>query len=103
MSYLFHMKLVFFCTDKGQHPRTVLGNVLIDDDGELIANHEIYSHGSIGDARKHQAVQIDYRGRVRIDCPRCKRNIPWKPETAERVITALFEQRIYELDISLIP
>lgn len=98
--------LTIWCSDQGQHPITLLGD-LTWSHGMLRANVGA-AYSSIADIKKSDAVWLDWidrtaaRYRVNVRCNRCRRHVQWNEDTVDRVKDNLRVLAATRLDISLI-
>lgn len=126
--------IAIVCTDKGQHPSITLGDLIIVQggqfDGLLRANQEHgfdiagkRNYGPHAHGRRGECVWLDdvpvapnTEARVHMRCPRCKRHVQWRYETAvdrlERLArltgtngspTPSGAARFVQLDLSALP
>lgn len=95
------LTLAVACTDKGQHPWTALGDLVLD--GRLLRANKGYVYGPLAESRKDECVTVDERGRARLWCPRCRRDVPLRLDTARRLIEGLNAAGVTQVDISALP
>jgi hypothetical protein len=95
--------LALCCTDRGQHPWTLLGDLTISDGGLLRANVGAV-YGVTAERRKDECVWLDdirrpsYRAHAR--CPRCRRHIQWRGEHARKIVESSTAAGRTQFDIS---
>jgi hypothetical protein len=96
--------MLIVCTDRGRHPVSLLGQLDLVD-GLLRAAERLSM------PRQHDGpcLWLDHPDpqrpdtRVQIRCPRCRRHIEWRHETATKVITRLHEAGMDRIDVSHLP
>ncbi len=93
--------LGLICTDRGQHSRCVLGDLV--GRAERIDVNRGFAMGDLAGRRKHECVRLDDERRVHIRCPRCSRNPQWTAEHARDVLDRLTEAGFVEFDVSYEP
>jgi hypothetical protein len=89
------LRLFVICTDRGQHQRARLGELMWFDTlhDEWVGGSNILSQHLVYVPQDAEGVRHDLedrdRGRLEILCPRCRRHIQWREETATEVITRM--------------
>jgi hypothetical protein len=74
-------KVKIVCTDRGQHPRAALDNLMVTTGAD-------------------QTKEQDLATGLRARCPRCLRNPVWRREKAAAILAGAVEAGMATLDIS---
>lgn len=96
--------IIAVCTDRGQHPMTMLGDIYIDPDGAIRVTDLIMFKGA-AERRKHECVWFDSEYQVLyMRCVRCSppREVRWGHKGVLEVAKA-WAGTASSLDISSIP
>lgn len=106
MSEIDPPTLALYCTDRGEHSWTTLGDLYVHSNGVGVDGGAV-GYGEHAARRKAEAVSIDDQGRIRIWCRRCRRDIQWTNDRALYFVMALWNHDrtagSAQLDISTIP
>lgn len=95
--------VAFYCTDNGQHPWTLLGDLSCPPRGLLRANMA-FAYGEHMSLRVAECVWLDdirrpdYRANVR--CNRCGRHKEWRGERARELLRDLAAAGVSRVDLS---
>lgn len=121
-----HPNLRLICTDRGQHPRTVLGGlspgrsvrggrgkrlVQLDrsEDFAEVTSVRVISHntkrppdtgGRVGMTHAIEEDGSEHTVLLRSRCPRCGRDVQWRQDRAVAIYRAATEAGMAEFDIS---
>lgn len=103
------IELVIFCTDKGQHPWTKLGDLTAGLDGGMVRANQGFADAGVAERRKDRCVWLDHldKGkaeyRVHMRCPRCRRHVEWKHGKVVEVLTQFRAAGLSRFDLSSMP
>ena len=103
------INLGVFCTDKGQHPWTLLGDLTAALDGGMVRANMGAVYGVVADRRKDECVWLDHleqgkaEYRVHMRCPRCGRHVEWKHDRVVEVLTQFHAAALERFDLSSMP
>jgi hypothetical protein len=100
--------LVLFvvCTDRGQHARSRLGQLHINDPptGRRVGAGNLLGQGRARSVPEYAGGVTWTEYGVEVRCDRCRRHVEWRHETALNVIVAMCAgERDAWLDISHLP
>lgn len=102
-------QIAMACTDRGQHPWMALGDLSNSWEERtsrrtsVVRANRGFVYGVVGERLKNQAVWIDHRQRVHVQCPRCGRHVQWTPDSALKMLEALHAAGMSQLDVSRAP
>jgi hypothetical protein len=82
------------CTDRGQHPKRVLGWLDIAPDGAMVSS-QWARHAEAG-VPFSSAEPLSFR------CRTCRRNIEWRQATARRLYDTLTAADVHTVDVALL-
>lgn len=98
-----HQLLDVYCTDRGQHSRTPLGDLALIGDTIEVNAAPIYRL-TIAERRRSECVWVDDYDKVHLRCPRCRREVQWSHDRARKAIAGLWKDNhdggVARLDLS---
>jgi hypothetical protein len=94
-------RLRAICTDKGQHPRRLLGYLWAE--GESVMFRKWVKPPADRTVPLLRMIDGVMTGTLPLQCPTCPRNVPLRQETARRLLDTCLPAGANTIDISNIP